>query len=67
VPPLVVVTPYGREGGSSRVRVYDWLDHLGLVEEAARVEKAAVADIAARTGQGPRSTTEIGDAIAAAV
>jgi len=33
VPPLVVVTPYGREGGSSRVRVYDWLDHLGLVAD----------------------------------
>lgn len=31
--PLVVVTPYGREGGSSRVRVYDWLDHLGLVAD----------------------------------
>jgi 3-isopropylmalate dehydrogenase len=43
------------------------LDHLGLVEEAARVEKAAVADIAGRTGQAQRSTTEIGDAIAAAV
>lgn len=25
-----MVTPYGRTGGSSRVRVYDWLDHLGL-------------------------------------
>ena len=33
MPPLVVVTPYGRNGGSSRVRVYDWLDHLGLVAE----------------------------------
>jgi glycosyltransferase involved in cell wall biosynthesis len=33
MPPLVVVTPYGRSGGSSRVRVYDWLDHLGLVAE----------------------------------
>jgi 3-isopropylmalate dehydrogenase len=43
------------------------LDHLGLAEEAARVEKAAVADIAARAGAGPRSTSAIGDAIAAAV
>jgi 3-isopropylmalate dehydrogenase len=42
------------------------LDHLGLTEEAARVEKAAIADIAGRGGQS-RSTTEIGDAIAAAV
>ena len=33
MPPLVVVTPYGREGGSSRVRVYDWLDHLGVVAD----------------------------------
>jgi 3-isopropylmalate dehydrogenase len=43
------------------------LDHLGLAEEAARVEKAAVADIAGRSGGAPRSTSEIGDAIAAAV
>jgi 3-isopropylmalate dehydrogenase len=43
------------------------LDHLGLAEEAARVEKAAVADIAARTGAAPRSTSAIGVAIAAAV
>ncbi len=27
---LHTVTPYGRGGGSSRVRVFDWLDHLGL-------------------------------------
>ena len=27
---LDVVTPYGRTGGSSRVRVFDWLDHLNL-------------------------------------
>lgn len=27
---LHTVTPYGRSGGSSRVRVFDWLDHLGL-------------------------------------
>lgn len=33
MPPLVVVTPYGRDGGSSRVRVFDWLDHLGLSAE----------------------------------
>lgn len=32
--PLVVVTPYGRAGGSSRVRVYHWLDHLGIAAEA---------------------------------
>ncbi len=43
------------------------LDHLGLAAEAARVETAVIADIAARSGRPARSTTEIGDAIAAAV
>ena len=43
------------------------LDHLGMTEEAARVEKAAVADIASRTAGVTRSTSEVGDAIAAAV
>lgn len=43
------------------------LDHLGLTEEAARVEKAAIADLAGRSSGQARSTTEIGDAIAAAV
>jgi 3-isopropylmalate dehydrogenase len=42
------------------------LEHLGLAEEAARVQRAAVADIAGR-GSATRSTSEIGDAIAAAV
>lgn len=28
--PIHAVTPYGRSGGSSRVRVFDWLDHLHL-------------------------------------
>jgi glycosyltransferase involved in cell wall biosynthesis len=41
VPPLVVVTPYGRDGGSSRVRVYDWLDHLGLAAEVHDYRGAA--------------------------
>lgn len=27
---LVTVTPYGRAGASSRVRVFEWLDHLHL-------------------------------------
>jgi glycosyltransferase involved in cell wall biosynthesis len=27
---LEVVVPYGRAGASSRVRVFDWIDHLGL-------------------------------------
>ncbi|GAA4664871.1 3-isopropylmalate dehydrogenase [Frondihabitans cladoniiphilus] len=42
------------------------LDHLGLLEAAARVTEAVEADIAARTTtvDGARSTTEIGDAIA---
>ncbi|MFG6445361.1 3-isopropylmalate dehydrogenase [Microbacterium sp. P06] len=40
------------------------LDHLGLQAEAARVTRAAEDDIAARDGS-PRTTAEIGDAIAA--
>ena len=43
------------------------LDHLGLDEESARVEKAVLADIAGRQGTAGRSTSQIGDAIAAAV
>jgi 3-isopropylmalate dehydrogenase len=43
------------------------LDHLGLSEEAARIDKAVIADIAARSAGAQRSTSEIGDAIAAAV
>ena len=37
------------------------LDHLGLSDEAARVEKAVLTDLAARTAQ--RRTSEVGDAI----
>ncbi len=29
-PRLVVFTPYGRAAGSSRVRVYEWIDFLGI-------------------------------------
>jgi 3-isopropylmalate dehydrogenase len=43
------------------------LDHLGLQEEAARVEKAVVGDITGRPQGSRRSTTEVGDAIASAV
>jgi 3-isopropylmalate dehydrogenase len=43
------------------------LDHLGLVDEAARVEKAVIADIAGRARRGTRTTSQIGDAIAAEV
>ena len=42
------------------------LDHLGLTEEAARIEKAVVADIADR-GAERRTTSQVGDAIAASV
>ncbi len=42
------------------------LDHLGLTDEAARVTRAVEADIAQR-GAEPRTTTQVGDAIAAAV
>jgi 3-isopropylmalate dehydrogenase len=41
------------------------LEHLGLAEAATRVEKAVIADLAARVGA--RRTTETGDAIAATV
>jgi len=43
------------------------LDHCGLSEEAERIERAVIADIAARTPDRLRTTSEIGDAIAAAV
>lgn len=43
------------------------LDHLGLTDEAVRVERAVVDDVAGRAAGGRRRTAEIGDAIAAAV
>ena len=42
------------------------LNHLGHVAEAARVEAAVAADLASRNSANPRSTSEIGDRIAAA-
>jgi 3-isopropylmalate dehydrogenase len=42
------------------------LDHLGLPEAAARITSAVEADIAAR-GTAPRSTEEVGEAIASRV
>lgn len=43
------------------------LDHLGLPAQAARVRTAVDADLAGRTSGAPRSTSQIGDALAAAV
>jgi 3-isopropylmalate dehydrogenase len=43
------------------------LNHCGLLEEAARIERAVTADISARTPGQFRTTSEIGDAIASAV
>ena len=43
------------------------LQHLGLAEEAARIEAAVAADLAQRVGQAPRSTSQVGDALAARV
>ncbi len=43
------------------------LEHLGLDEAAARVEKAVIADLAARTPGTPVVTSEVGDSIAARV
>ena len=42
------------------------LDHLGLPEAAGRVTAAVTADLAARSG-GPRTTSEIGAAVRAAL
>lgn len=42
------------------------LRHLGREKEAARVEQAVADDVAARTGE-PRTTADVGNAIAAAV
>src|SRR5690625_4251448 len=41
------------------------LDHLGMPEQSRAVEEAVVADMHQRSG--PRSTAEIGDALAARV
>ncbi|GAB2545497.1 3-isopropylmalate dehydrogenase [Brachybacterium huguangmaarense] len=43
------------------------LEHLGRDEEAARVRRVVEADIASRGEGGARSTSQIGDALAAAV
>jgi 3-isopropylmalate dehydrogenase len=43
------------------------LDHLGLDDAARAVETAVVGDLAARAPGEKRSTTEVGDAIAARV
>src|SRR3954463_2497176 len=43
------------------------LEHLGLDEAAARVERAVVDELAARTPGAPVVTREVGDAIAARV
>jgi 3-isopropylmalate dehydrogenase len=42
------------------------LDHVGLAEAAGRVSAAVAADLAERTGER-RSTSEVGDAILAAL
>lgn len=43
------------------------LEHLGQSEAAALIENVVGTDLAARSGQPVRTTTEIGDALAAAV
>ncbi|MDD9205342.1 isocitrate/isopropylmalate family dehydrogenase, partial [Georgenia sp. 10Sc9-8] len=42
------------------------LEHLGLTEQARRVEEAVAADLTER-GTAARSTSQIGDAVAARV
>ncbi len=41
------------------------LDHLGFSQQAVKVEAAVAADVASR-GSAPRSTREVGEALAAA-
>lgn len=43
------------------------LQHLGYEAEAARIETAVAQDLAERSGDTPRTTDEIGDALAARV
>ena len=43
------------------------LNHCGLPEEAARIERAVIADIRRRRAGQTRTTREVGDAIASAV
>ncbi len=43
------------------------LDHLGLPEASATLERAVEADLAERAGAEPRSTERVGDALAARV
>ncbi|GAA2295165.1 3-isopropylmalate dehydrogenase [Streptomyces violaceusniger] len=43
------------------------LSHLGYGDEAARIEAAVAADLAERDAAAPRTTDEIGDALAARV
>jgi 3-isopropylmalate dehydrogenase len=43
------------------------LNHCGLPEEAARIERAVIADIRRRSAGQARTTREVGDAIASAV
>jgi len=43
------------------------LQHLGLNEAAARIEAAVTTDLAERIGQPSRSTSQVGDALAARV
>ncbi|MCC9739238.1 3-isopropylmalate dehydrogenase [Streptomyces sp. MNU89] len=43
------------------------LDHLGYGAEAARIEAAVAEDLAARSPEKPRTTDEIGDALAGRV
>jgi 3-isopropylmalate dehydrogenase len=43
------------------------LNHCGLPEEAARIERAVIADIRRRRAGQTRTTSEVGDAIASAV
>jgi 3-isopropylmalate dehydrogenase len=40
------------------------LDHLGLSEAAAAIDQAVAGDLAARSGRGPRATSQIGDDLA---
>ena len=48
-PPLAVLVPYGRQAGSSRVRVYEWIERTGVA--------ASVANFIGQGGANPRLLT----------
>ena len=61
---LVLRAPPSRFSTSATTAASILLDHLGYTTAARRIEAAVVADVEKRDG-GARSTSAVGDAIAA--